>query len=113
MTKYILLMLLSELIASSSQILLKISAGKKYPNIIREYLNVLVIGGYVMLAVSMLITILCYGSLGYMNVVVMEPVGYILVMFLSRMVFKEKITVRKIAGMALILSGIFVFYLVK
>ena len=45
-----------------------------------------------------------------MGVVVMEPMSYILVMILSRIFFKEKITVQKLAGMLLILGGIAVFY---
>ena len=112
MIKYLILMIIAELIASSSQILLKKSAGRKYSSFLKEYLNILVIAGYGMLAVSMLISIICYGGLGYMNVVVMEPIGYILVMFMSRIVFKEKITPRKICGMILLLAGILVFYLV-
>ncbi len=113
MIPYILLMVCAELLASSSQILLKKSAGKQYSSRIREYLNMLVIGGYGMLVISMLLTILCYGGLGYMNVVVLEPMGYIIVMILSRLIFKEKITVRKLLGMALILGGIFTFYLIQ
>ena len=108
---FFLLMILAELIASTSQILLKKSAQKEYPSFIREYLNVLVIGGYGLLMVSMVISIFCYDGLGYMGVVVMEPLGYIIVMFLSRLVFKEKFTPRKLVGMFLILGGIAVFYM--
>ena len=107
---YFLLMILAELIASSSQMLLKLSAGKEYPSFIREYLNVLVISGYGLLVLSMIISIFCYDGLGYMGVVVMEPIGYVIVMFMSRVFFKEKFTPRKFLGMVLIISGIAVFY---
>ena len=107
---FFLLMILAEIIASSSQMLLKLSATKKYPNFIREYLNALVIGGYCLLVVSMAISIFCYDGLGYMGVVVMEPIGYIIVMFMSRVFFKEKFTLRKFIVKVLILSGIVVFY---
>ncbi len=107
---YFLLMLLSCLIASTSQIILKLSAQKEYPNFIREYLNAYVIGGYMLLVVSMVIGIFCYSGLGYMGVVVMEPIGYIIVMFMSRLIFKEKIVPAKIVGMVLIICGIAVFY---
>ena len=110
MNIFFLLMIVAELIASTSQILLKKSAEKEYPSFIREYLNLLVIGGYGMLMISMVISIFCYDGLGYMGVVVMEPLGYIIVMFLSRMVFGEKFTLRKLLGMVMILSGIAVFY---
>jgi multidrug transporter EmrE-like cation transporter len=104
-------MLLGQLIASISQILLKKSSQKEYPNFIRQYLNILVIAGYGLLVVSMLIAIICYGHMPYMYVVIIEPVGYIMVMLLSRFFFKEKITGNKILGMMLILAGIGVFYL--
>lgn len=110
MNIFFFLMILAELIASTSQILLKKSAEKEYPSFIREYLNILVIGGYGMLMVSMVISIFCYDGLGYMGVVIMEPLGYIIVMFLSRIVFKEKFTLRKLIGMTMILAGISVFY---
>ncbi|RKM57840.1 multidrug ABC transporter [Butyrivibrio sp. CB08] len=107
---FFLLMLLSETIASTSQVLLKKSAIKEYPNIIKEYLNVLVIGGYFLLVLAMVISIYCYSGLGYMGVVVMEPIAYVIVMFMSRVVFKEKFVRSKIIGMVLIVSGIVVFY---
>lgn len=106
---FFLVMIFVELLASVSQVLLKKSAQKEYPSRIREYLNVLVIGGYVLLVVSMVIGIFCYRHLGYMGTVIMEPLAYILVMFLSRLVFGEKITTKKIIGMCLIIGGIIVF----
>lgn len=110
MNIYFFLMILAETIASSSQMLLKMSAEKEYPSFIREYLNLLVIGGYGLLLVSMVISIFCYDGLGYMGVVVMEPIGYIIVMLMSRIFFKENFTTRKLVGMCLILGGILVFY---
>ncbi|WP_026657347.1 multidrug ABC transporter [Butyrivibrio sp. AC2005] len=112
MIPFIILALFGQLLASVSQILLKKSSGKEYPGFIRQYLNVLVIGGYGLLVISMLVAIICYGHMPYMYVVIIEPVGYILVMFLSRFIFKEKITKSKIVGMLLILSGILIFYLI-
>ena len=108
--KFFIFMICAELLASTSQVLLKKSAQKEYPNIIREYLNWLVIGGYGLLVLSMVVSIFCYGGLGYMGVVVMEPMAYILVMIMSRIFFNEKFTRSKLAGMALILGGILVFY---
>lgn len=116
MYKYFIMMLLAELIASSSQIFLKMSSKKSYPSAIREYLNCLVIGGYSLLMVSMVITV-DFGynkdKLGYMGTVVMEPISYVFVLILSRIVFKEKISKRKIVGMSLIICGIALFFLNK
>jgi drug/metabolite transporter (DMT)-like permease len=108
---FFLIMIFGELLAATSQVLLKKSAQKEYPNFIREYLNILVIAGYGLLVLSMIVGIFCYKGLGYMGVVVMEPIAYILVMFFSRVIFKEKITVNKIIGMCLIIGGIVIFNL--
>ena len=111
MNPYFLVMLVSELLASTSQILLKKSAMKEHKDFFSEYLNRFVISGYLMLGISMLITIFAYKVLNYMQVIVLEPISYILVMFLSRLTFQEKITGRKCLGMLCIIAGIVVFNL--
>lgn len=109
--KYILLLLLSVVIASFSQILLKKSAQKKYDSFIKEYLNPYVIIGYGMMVASTIVTILAYHGVEYKNGPVIEASGYILIMILSYIFFKEPITKRKVLGNALVLLGIVVFYL--
>ena len=108
---FFLLGLLSVVIASFSQVMLKLGAGKTYSSKIREYLNVYVITGYGMLFVSMVLTIVAYSGLSYLNVPVIEAVGYVLVPILSYFIFKEKLTKRKVLGILFILTGIFVYYL--
>lgn len=110
MNQYLLLLLLSVLIASFAQILLKKSALKTYSSPIREYLNLYVICGYGMMFLSMFITVLSYRGLDFSNVPVVESLGYVVVMLLGCLFFKEKITKRKVLGMAVILCGIFVYY---
>ncbi|MCR4903592.1 MAG: multidrug ABC transporter [Butyrivibrio sp.] len=109
---YIFLMLLGQIIVSVSQVLLKKSAQKHYDSVIREYLNILVVSGYALLVISMFITIICYKGLPYMGVVLMESVSYIIIMILSRFIFKEQIGFGKICGMSLIILGILIFYLI-
>lgn len=109
---FFFLMILAQIIAAASQILLKKSAGRHYDSFVREYLNALVIGGYALLLVSMVIVIFCYDGLGYMGAVVMEPLSYIMVMIMARFAFSEKLVPKKLIGMALIVCGIAVFYLV-
>ena len=106
-----MLALLSVVIASFSQVMLKLGAGKTYNSKIREYLNVYVITGYGMLFVSMVITIIAYSHLSYLSVPVVEAVGYVLVPVLSYFIFKEKLTKRKILGILFILTGIVIYYL--
>lgn len=108
--KYMLWLVLSVAVASLSQILLKKSAQKTYPNLIREYLNVGVILGYGMMVLSTLLTVAGYAGLEYKNGAVIESLGFVLVMILSRMFLGEKITRKKVLGNALILAGIVIFY---
>jgi drug/metabolite transporter (DMT)-like permease len=108
--KYMLLLVMSVAVASFSQILLKKSAGKTYTSVIREYLNPYVIIGYGMMVVSTLLTVGGYAGLEYKNGAVIESLGFVLVMFLSRIFFGEKITKKKLLGNSLILIGILVFY---
>lgn len=111
MNWYIVILVVSVVVASFAQILLKKSAEKTYSSPIREYLNVHVIFGYGLMFLSMFITIMAYSGLDFTNVPVIESLGYIVVMILSYFFFKEKITKRKLLGMAVIMAGIFVYYL--
>lgn len=108
---YYILYLASVTIAAFSQLLLKKSANRPHDSFLKEYLNPYVIGGYGLLVVSMLLTIGAYRGLAYKNGPIIESLGYVLVMLLSGVFLKERITYRKIAGTALILTGILVFYL--
>ena len=108
---FLLLALFSVVVASFSQVMLKLGAGKTYDSKIREYLNVYVITGYGMLFVSMIITIVAYSRLSYLSVPVVEAVGYVLVPVLSYFIFKEKLSGRKILGILFILIGIVIYYL--
>ncbi|HPF30458.1 MAG TPA: multidrug ABC transporter [Lachnospiraceae bacterium] len=111
MNTYYLILILSVILASSSQILLKMAAKKKYPNHLQEYLNPLVITGYGLTFVSMFLTILSYRGLAYKNVPIMESIGFIIVMILGRIIFKEKLSIWKISGTCIILAGICIYYL--
>lgn len=107
---FLLVALLSVVIASFSQVMLKLGAGKTYSSKIREYLNFYVISGYGMLFVSMVLTIVAYSHLSYLSVPVVEAVGYVLVPVLSYFIFKEKLSKRKVIGIAFILLGIIIYY---
>ena len=111
MNLYLVILILSVIIASFAQILLKKGAGKTYSSPIREYLNIYVICGYGLMFLSMFITIIAYSGLDFTNVPVIESLGYVVVMLLGYLFFKEKITKRKLLGMAVILCGIFVYYM--
>lgn len=111
MNMHMIILIVSVLIASFSQILLKKSAEKTYDSYIREYLNVYVILGYGMMFVSMFLTIIAYAGMEFTGVQIVEASGYIMVLILSYFFFKEKITKRKLLGMLFIFAGIAVYYL--
>jgi len=108
--EYFLFMLGSVIVASVSQLLLKKAAGNHYENWLREYLNVWVVGGYFLMVISTLLTILAYRGLDYKNGPVIEALGFAFVMILSRIFYAEKITKKKLLGNILIFLGILVFY---
>ncbi len=107
---YLLCMLLSVSVASVSQILLKKSTFCQYDSMIREYLNPWVIGGYGMLFLSMVISIYAYSGVDFKNGPVIESLGNVFVPVLSWLIFGEKLTIRKMAGILCIMAGIMVFY---
>lgn len=111
MNLYLMILIGSVVMASFAQILLKKSASKTYSSPVREYLNAYVICGYGLMFLSMFVTIMAYSGLDFTNVPVMESLGYVVVMFLGYFFFKEKITRRKLLGMAVIMGGIFVYYM--
>lgn len=111
MNLYFGIYLISVTLASFSQILLKKSATKEYSSVVREYINPWVITGYAMLFFSMFLTILAFRGMDYKNGPVIESLGYVMVLFLSRLFFGEKISAGKIVGTICILTGIVVFYL--
>ena len=90
-----IILIFSVFIASVSQILLKKSALMKHRSIIKEYVNPYVIGGYVLLIVSTILTIVAFSRIDYKNGPIVESLGYIFVMFLSWIFFNEKITKKK------------------
>ena len=100
------------MVASVSQIFLKMGARKEYSSAIREYLNVYVISGYGLMLISMLLPIVAYKfGLDYKEAPVIEAIGPALVTILCFLFFKEKLTVKKIIGNLLVVAGILIFYL--
>lgn len=98
-------------IAAFSQILLKKAADKQYASFIKQYLNPYVITGYLLTFFSLFLTIMAYKGLEYKIGPLIESLGFIIVMILSRLFFKEKLTTKKILGTCIILIGIGIYYI--
>ena len=111
MLKYWIVLFLAVIISSASQMLLKKGATIHYSSAIREYLNPWVISGYALMILSTLCVIFAYRGVAYKNGAIIESLGYLLIMFLGRIFFGEKITKKKVIGNAIILAGVIVFYI--
>lgn len=96
-------------ISSISQILLKKSAQVEYGSKIKEYLNPRVIFAYIIFFGATLCSILAYTKIPLSFGPILESAGYIFVAILSRLFLKEKITKKKMIGLAVIIIGIIVY----
>lgn len=92
-----------------SQILLNVSARKKYDSKIGEYLNVYVIASYFILFVTLAINVYLLRFMGLQEENAVAASTYVFVLILSRVILKEKITLKKVIGNVLIVVGILVF----
>lgn len=111
LNQYMLVMFLSVCVASLSQVLLKKSTFQRHESVIREYLNPFVVGGYALLMGSMLLTVYAYSGMDYKNGPLIESLGNVIVLVSSHFFFKEKISIRKLAGIVCIMAGVVVFYI--
>lgn len=113
MVKYYMIAVFSCMMSSFSQILLKKSAEKEKTAKWKEYLNIYVIMGYAILVSCMLLTVLAYRGLPFKYGAILESLGYLYVMILSRIFLGEKLTKKKVAGNIIIVVGVIVFSLGK
>lgn len=96
-------------ISSVSQIILKKSANKKYSNKIREYVNVRVITSYIIFFGATLCSVFAYSKIPLSFGPILESSGYFFVAILSHLFLKEKISIKKIVGICIIIIGIVIY----
>ncbi|MFQ9922172.1 MAG: EamA family transporter [Beduini sp.] len=111
MNIYHLILIVSVIVASISQIFLKKSTYHHHDSLIKEYLNPYVIFGYSLMIISTVLTIFAFSGLHYKEGPIIESIGYFIVMILSYFFLNEKITKRKLLGNIIIVMGIILFYL--
>ena len=102
---FLFIMLGGTFFSAISQILLKQSANIQYSNPLREYLNWRVILAYFLFFGILLLNTWCYTKVDMRYGPVIDTAAYVFVLLLSKVILKEKITKRKIAGVILILIG--------
>ena len=108
---YFLLYFIAVTIAAFSQILLKISANKKYASPLKEFLNPIVISAYSILVISMGLTTIALKQVPYKLGGAIESLGYLLVLIFAWIFLKEKIKRKQWIGGIMIIVGIFIFNL--
>ena len=108
---YALILLVSVFVSAVSQVMLKVSANREHASMVREYANPLVIGAYAMFVLSTLMTVYAYKEVPLSLGPVLESTSYLYVTAFGALIFKEKVTPRKLVALALIVGGICVFAL--
>ncbi len=106
---FMLIFIFGVFISSASQILLKKSADKEYPNKIREYLNPRVIFAYTVFFAATLCSITAYKKIPLSLGPILESSGYVFVAVLSYLFLKEKISKKKMLGLSVIIIGIIIY----
>lgn len=108
---YYVVVILSVFAAACAQMLLKQGARKEYTSWWRQYINLWVIGGYGIMACSLVLNIWCMSKgIQVKEVSVIESMSYLFVPVLAFMLFKEKLTMRKIGAIAIIIGGVIIFF---
>ena len=112
MNNYLLLAIFGTFIASISQILLKQGAIRtKSKTILLSFLNFFTISGYFLFGIVILINIYAFQKLDIKITPILVALNFINLLFLSRIILKEKINKKSIFAVAVILIGIAVFNL--
>lgn len=98
--------------AACAQMLLKQGARKEYASWWRQYINPWVIGGYAIMMGSLVLNVWCMNK-GVLvkEVSTIESLSYLFVPVLALLLFKEKLTKRKICAIGIIILGIVLFFM--
>ncbi len=96
------------LISAVAQILLKKSSGREYESKIKEYLNPFVIISYSIFFIATFCSIFAYKEVPLSLGPILGAMEYIFVAVLSRVILKEKVSVKKAIGLAIIVAGVII-----
>ncbi len=110
--RFVLLILVAYFLSAVSQAMLKKAAEKEYDSRIKEYLNPLVISAYILFFVTTLMAIISYRGIPLSFGGILESTSYIYVTIFGVKFFGEKINLKKILALSLIIAGICIYSLV-
>ena len=109
---YYVFVILSVLVASAAQILLKIGATNTHNSLFLDYFNPWVISGYVLICFSLVVNIFSMShGIQVKELSIIESLSYLFVPCLSWLCFNEEITRRKACAIAVIMVGIVIFFI--
>ena len=109
MIKYVLIAIVSGVLSSFSQVLLKKSSNIEQESKLKEYINPYVIVGYGITIFCMLLMVFAYKGLPYKYGSILESLAYLYIMVLSKLFLNERMTVRRVVGNIIIVLGVVVF----
>lgn len=108
---YYFIVIVSVFAAACAQMLLKQGARREYVSWWQQYINPWVIGGYGIMACSLVLNIWCMSKgVQVKEVSVIESMSYLFVPVLAFMLFKEKLTARKMCAIGIIIGGVILFF---
>lgn len=111
MSSYVLLAVFSVMLSSFSQVILKKSSGEEKENVVKEYLNIKVLGAYGITFICLLLTTFALKGIDYKYISAIEATSYAFIMVFSKLFLKEKLTKKKVIGNIIIIAGVIVFSL--
>lgn len=108
---YYILVILSVFLAVCAQMLLKQGARQQYATWWRQYMNGWVIGGYAIMFSTMMLNIFAMSKgVQVKELSIIESMSYLFVPALSFVIFKEKLTWRRTLAIAVIITGVIIFF---
>lgn len=111
MIRFYFAAILSGILSSIQQILLKKSSMSEHKDLVTEYINFRVVLGYMINVICVLLMVYAYKGIPFRYGPIFEAFAYIYVMILSRLILGEPFTKKRFLGNLLILIGAFVFSL--
>ena len=108
----VFMLLAAIFLGSVSQVILKKSTFKHYDSVIKEYINLPVILAYGIFLISNMMVIFAYSTVPLSLGIALETTSYLYITFFGVVIFKEKLTKKKIFSLMLIVLGILVYALV-
>lgn len=110
MNKYYIAAFLAVVLTTCAQLLLKYGANRsRGRTVLKQLLHPAAITGYILFLGVALLNLFALQKIKLIEMVFILPMNYILIVFLSRLVFKEAISKQQLLGFVFIILGIIFF----